>query len=117
MREHHVTLRDRVNVAGESKGLQIVEKLEFEERHAVGAAQLRKVGEIIRLKFKILKVIDGVTQAACDGVASLERLLAKREVEDRFVLQHPLFPITVGHGELIKVSQKGGRNSVFRRHR
>src|ERR1700730_13940153 len=101
MRKHHVTLRDRVNVAGESKSLQIVEKLEFEERHAVRAAQLRKVGEVIRLKFKILQVIDGVTQAAGDGVASLEWFLAKREVEDRFVLQHPLFPIAVCHGELV----------------
>jgi hypothetical protein len=31
-------------------------------------------------------------------------LLAKKQVEYRLMLQHGLFPVTIGHGQLVKVS-------------
>ena len=91
VREHHVTLWNRVNIAGKSECLEIVQKLGFEKCYVVRSAEFRQIGEVIRLEIKILKIIDGVAQAAGDGVAAVERFLAEREVKDRFMLQASAF--------------------------
>ena len=78
--------------------------------------EFRKIGEVIGSKCKILKVIDSVAQAAGDGIATVEWLLPKGEVKYRLMLKHLLFPVTIRHGELVKVSQKCWRNSVFVGH-
>ncbi len=116
MRKHHVTLWNRVNIARESERLEIVQKLRFEKWFAVGSAQFCQISEVVWAKFKILEIIDRVAQAAGNGIAAIERLLAKGEVKDRLMLQHLLFPVTVRHGQLVEVSQKSRRNSVFLVH-
>src|ERR1700738_3144170 len=116
MREYHVSLGNRIDVTSKPQCLEIVQKFIFKQWFAVRSLEFGKIGKLVRMEAEVLTVIDGITQAASDGVTAVERLLAKKQVEYRLMLQHGLFPVTIGHGQLVKVSQECGRNSFLLPH-
>ena len=81
-------------------GQPLSEMIEGQARFPISV----RLPETLRNDPEVLKEIDGITQAASDGVTAVERLLAKKQVEYRLMFQHGLFPVTIGHGQLVKVS-------------
>jgi hypothetical protein len=116
VREHNIPFRNRIDVASESKRLKVIQKFRFENLFPIVTAQLCKVGEVIRLKREVLEVIDRIAQPAGDCVTALERLVTKREMKNRLVIKHLVFPVTERHCELVKVRQERRRHSIFRCH-
>ena len=104
MQEYDVSLGNCIDITTKSQPLEIVQKFIFKQWFAVRSLEFGKIGKIVRMEPEVLKEIDGITQAASDGVTAVERLLAKKQVEYRLMLQHGLFPVTIGHGQLVKVS-------------
>ncbi len=99
--KEHGSFRHRVNGAGETKLLQIVQQLGFE------AAAVCQPLEFLGLESQVFQVLQHLLQSGGDEKASRWRQFAHEEFEHRrFVLIR--FDIGLKHRQLIEVGQQCG---------
>src|SRR5581483_5769196 len=66
--------------------------------------------EIVIAEAEGLEIGDRLLEAGGDGVAAVERILAKEEMKDRIVAVLAALPIAVRHCELVEIGQERGRD-------
>ena len=106
VREHDGALEHRVDVHTQLEGTQVVEELRLEQLAAAGRVERAQVGHVLVRERELVHEVGQLRHAARDGVAALERVVAKVHVEAGLRVALAGLPIALRHGELVQVSQQ-----------
>ena len=77
-----------------------------EEQLAVGTREGCQVGQILWVKTKVLEQPCNEALARRHRIAASKGITTKGEVKHGLLFRHAMTPITVGHGQLVEVSNQ-----------
>ncbi len=114
--ENQRAFGDGVDIAGEAQVAEIIDEAEIEEGLSIVAGQGGQVGQFVFVEVKILEIIDDIGQSAGNAETAVEGILPEEEMEDRLAFVDLVFPIAVGHCQLVKVGEENRVFLLFRLH-
>ena len=93
--EHHGTLRNRVDISGKSEVSQILQKVLLEN------TQRSQILDILRLKAKLLDILDHLLQSRRDGISAATGIVSVKGIENNGGILSLVFEISLHHCQFI----------------
>src|SRR5687768_13320600 len=90
-------LRERIDIALEPQAAEIFEESAVEQCRAVARPERSEVVDLALSEGEVLQILDGRPETRRDRESRLERVFAKREMEDRFAPVDAFLPVPVSH--------------------
>jgi len=119
-REDDSTLRNSVDIEGERAHVdEVLEESRVEEGLAVVALECGEVVDVRLGETQSVEPLNCRLETRADGVTTIERLVTIEDVEDGLGVGTTTLPVTLSHGQLIKIGQQAqtlhlvARNSRF----
>ena len=94
-RKHDAAFRNRKNITGKFKILQIVQKILLENAEAC------KIINVLLFKFQLLDILDDLLKTSHDGIAAVHRVVSEKCIKDNGFVTILVFEVALHHRQFV----------------